>query len=431
MPASNATPGAAARRRRLAGDGRNGGGVALVKLFATILQSALDHGGVTAEAVTGEIANRYQSDRNILRMNYGQDEPWPAFTVDGIEQLADRGLLDASGDRWVIGATFVPGKPLTVIPAAAGRRPITVTVEPSAARHRRDELVTQRMNAASEVSKLRPDGPGLRPVTRSLVEELKQSMEDVGWLRSSYVLTANGGQWIIDGRHRKVAAAEIDGIDPLEIDIPATEEEALRLARSANVQRPWTAAEYQAWDRVYQDAGLTGLARENRWKWIRLLIESDPTRSARSIADEVGGVNHHTVQSVKDELLSVTGGPSSAHQSQTVVGRDGVQQVRQARRKAAAAPSPADVTAAFGPPKTPSPERAPDQVPARAPDQDPPAAGSRSPERAGPDRQPEPEPVPVPEPVKAEPVEETPIHRPAEHRCPTCGFLHEDQRAEP
>jgi hypothetical protein len=366
-------------------DQEHGGGVEVVSLFSMLLTTAADRGSVLPSAAVAAVAERYAYKASRLRVLYPQGDPFAGFTADGLEQLVKAGFLAINGDAYQSTNKVSYGTPLTVVPGK-GRQRVQVTIDAPGAREMRDEIKTQQMNASSEAAKLRRDGPGMRPIDNAHVERLKESMREVGWIPTSHVLTANGGEWVIDGRHR-LRAANALGVVAQEHDIKKINGEditpaiALQLAKAANVQRAWTSADYKMWDQVYAEAGLTTDARENKRRWIRMLIEANPRRSDRDIAKEVG-CSHVTVGTVRAQTPSVTSGQTSDHLSPTVTtvvtGSDGRDQVRPASKTGAPKSTtstlqPTDGTAALGgptppsPPK-PSPRRAEGSEPERVPE---------------------------------------------------------------
>lgn len=331
-------------------DTENGGGVEVVTLFRVILETALDEGAVSLDPILAKARGEYEYKTARLRQVYklhdlltnGRD-PFPAFVRDGFDQLvATHFLTEEAPELWHATDKVIPGERLAVVPES-GRRRVSVVIEPADIRELRNEAALYHMNAGSEAAQLRPGGPGLRPVNEKHVRLIMQSMELEGrWLAHHPAIGDTEGRWIIDGRHRLEAARRL-GIEPvwnrIEIDGP---EEAISLAIAANKQSGWTTEDYRRLDQKCEAAGLTARQRENRRAWVRHEIEKDAAtgqaRSAREIA-RVVGVDDSTVRKVRSEIEAVTGAGSIPHQSQTVVGRDGVAQpAKKTRRPKMTAP---------------------------------------------------------------------------------------------
>ena len=330
------------RLDRLAGDGQRGGGMPLPLLFGTILDQLQEHGPRTADELQGADRGRPPANRNGCRCSIPTAPiPWRDYTLDGLEQLASRGIVARDGERWRLGPKFVGGERMRVIerPRRANRQKSASWSIRRARRRAREADERRKGELISLAASLRPSGPGLRPVEPEHVAALAESMRAFGYMEAFPVLVDLGGR-ILDGRHR-MAAARQAGVEVTEQLVPVSDRaDALAVAWLANEGRPWSPDDRKRIaELMTAKDGSTAevakvLSRAGRRALIEARLREHPEWSDRLIASKLG-CDHKTAAAVRRQLEATGEIP----QSDRLLGDDG--RWYENKRRPAAQPSEA------------------------------------------------------------------------------------------
>jgi hypothetical protein len=205
--------------------------------------------------------------------------------------MGSRRFISESDGRWGLGEKFVTGKRLVVIPRRPGRNEnsIGVTVYPRDEREERDRLADTRMTATELVGKLRPEGPGIRPVSQDQVKRIRESL--AAGVPQIYPVLVDRHGHVLDGKHRLAADP---GWRTATVRAAGDDVAALAVARAANMGQPLPPKVAILIDRVLGDSRKV---REVTRERIREALAEYPADSHNKIAGRVG-VSHPTVNAV-------------------------------------------------------------------------------------------------------------------------------------
>src|ERR1019366_7232759 len=180
---------------------RSGGGLPLPDLFSAFLVELLDNGPATTAKLAAIAADKLEFKTSRVMEAWGS---WAALTDDVLWQMHARGIIRHSAETWELGRRFAAGKRLVMVPKRPGmnRNAIGVTVYGRDERDRREEAAEAQMTATEMAGKLYPGGPGIRPVSRGQVEQIRESLPSAGHL---YPVLVDRHGHILDGKHRKAA----------------------------------------------------------------------------------------------------------------------------------------------------------------------------------------------------------------------------------
>lgn len=294
-------------------------GLPLPALFAAVLDALQDHDGRTVADLVGLVATAMPKRERLAEL-YGPADPFGDVVRDALDCLERQGIAARDGQgAWRTGEKFATGRPLRVVPG----RKVTVIVYAAEERDRRNLAEKRRMAVQGLAARLRPDGPGLRPLNEGHVESLAKSMREWGWLEHSTVVEDQHGR-ILAGRHR-LEAAKRAGVDPPESRRVTTgsDDESLGYALDSNLLRGWSAKERAGLDDELRVGGLTtetvaeNLSNAAKRRLVEERLREDPARSDVLIAE--GVTTDKTVAEVRADLEAT----SEIPRVQTTVGRDG------------------------------------------------------------------------------------------------------------
>lgn len=294
------------RLYRLVGDGNSGGGLPLPPLFVSILERLLDQGPATETDLTTLVADRIRKRERCARL-YGGADPWGGLTRDALDQLADRDVVQQDGGYWRLGPAFKADEKLLIIGARKGKNePTAVTVYSPDRRKTLAKAEVQQMEVISAAARLRPDGPGLRPVGVKRRQELADSMRAFGYLEAHPILVDQYGR-ILDGRHRKAAAEDADKDPKYRMVQVKDDYEALAVVWTANETSSWTRSDRERIGRLLQADGTSVeaiarvLTQADKRAEIEKELRADPQRTDRAIARQIG-CSAQTVTAVRRDL---------------------------------------------------------------------------------------------------------------------------------
>jgi hypothetical protein len=248
---------------RLSGNGEMGGGDAPQPFLIPILNHIHDEGSITL-AAAAETARVTSERARIDRMWKGHG----GFTgfIHGLLDLIEyRGLAikDANGvDRWRRGPKMEEGATVSVIPGV-----VSYPVRSAECRAFRDEDSKAKGDIAALAASLKPGEPGLRPIDQKNIEVIKKSIDDYGLQDHSPILLDDKGR-ILSGRHRIEVERQL-GIEwPRQVIKVADDYQAIGIAMSSNVGRPWSRKDYENLDRK----GLQGTKSQRLRRKIELAL---------------------------------------------------------------------------------------------------------------------------------------------------------------
>lgn len=320
MPQPDPDVGLGKRLWRLVGEkgdssAERGGGVEVVTLFRTLLESAIDNSGkVDFSCVLGEVRERYAYKGNRLRTLYkGVDaDPDRGFVLDGLAQLVHIGLLaESAGDVWTLAgpADDLFARPITVIP---GEGRAAVEVDALAPLHLR-EMADQMSQFHYALSGLRDEAAKLGFLNREIdpdqVKALAESMRRHGEFWKWRPLRYDQHGRLLDGHHRYAAAIEA-GLDPDKLPADCSDVEndldAAWIAFDANIHRGWSEGELAAWQSATAILGKRGDQRDATVQLTEFYLRHGRDASGKPLSNvEIArrvNVSNMTVGRIRAEL---------------------------------------------------------------------------------------------------------------------------------
>ena len=121
--------------------------------------------------------------------------------------MESKELVHRENGAWVRGDRLITGRRLEIIPArkSKGSKSDGVTVWTKEEREARSRAAHRAGEATELASTLRPGNRGLRPVDQDHVQEIRDSLPEVGQI---YPILVDQEGRILDGKHRYAANPE-------------------------------------------------------------------------------------------------------------------------------------------------------------------------------------------------------------------------------
>lgn len=281
-----------------------GGGLNLSLLYSTLLDRVGDEGRVTVEggveAITVPLANQFARIEHLY--GKGRDDAVAACVQDALGHLVRRRILRECGADWLQGPAFKFGVAMIVVP---GHKPTGVptirhTVVSRGERDRLARAEQDRQAIAAAAARLKPDGPGLRPIEAQHVEALLRSVQEFGLRDDLHPVLEDQHNRILSGRHRLEVEKRLDRPWRRKTIRVRNDDEALAIAWAANSGKAWAPADRARLAKLGIDPQ-RAIGTSAKRELIEQELRAEPSRRNRQIAAPLG-VSHHTVQAVRDEL---------------------------------------------------------------------------------------------------------------------------------
>lgn len=294
---------------RLAGDGKEGGGIPLPPLFQTILNEIQDHGHRSIPDLVDPVSWHTKREERVVWMYQAptREGSWELLIHDALEQMETRHIVQSTPQGWTLGEKFKTGRPMVVIPKREHKHhgAVPCTVYPRAQREERDAVAMAKAGKQSAAYHLNPAKRGFRPLSTKRVETIRKSIEEFGKFDEAQPVLVDQDGRILDGRHRLAA-------DPTwhrNVIQVADDFEAIAISWVANEGSPWDKKDREQFARLLLAEGYQPdqLGKRIGRKAKRMLIEqallSNPELSDRATAELVG-CKHDTVGVVRAELVA-------------------------------------------------------------------------------------------------------------------------------